>query len=78
LFLTDCLRKFGDVEGLRILSLDEHGHGEPELAYVRHLRGNTWARWDTHVINFFHDHWKVLGAVAAGSVTAALLFRALP
>ena len=77
LFLTDCLRTFGDVQGLRTLTLDEHGHGKPHLAYVRHLRGNTWAEWDTHVINFFHDHWKVLAAGAAGSAAAAILIRAL-
>lgn len=77
LFLTDCLRTFGDVEGLRVLSLEEHGHGAPHLSYVRHLRGNTWAKWDTHVINFFHDYWRVLASLVAGSAAAALLVRAL-
>lgn len=70
LFMTGCLRKFGVREGVRILTLDEHGHGDPALSYVKHLRGNTWAGWDTHVINFFHDHWKWLAAGAAGSAVA--------
>ena len=43
LFLTGRLREHGTREGMRFLSLDEHGHGDPEAAYVAHLRGNTWA-----------------------------------
>ncbi len=70
LFMTGRLREFGVREGVRILTLDEHGHGDPALSYVRHLRGNTWAGWDTHVINFFHDHWKWLTVGAAGSAVA--------
>lgn len=72
LFLTGCLRTFGEVDGLRVLSLDEHGHGDPDKAYVRHLRGNTWAGWDTYFVNLVHDNWKALAA-AAGSIGAALL-----
>ena len=76
LFLSECLRDFGEVEGLRLLSLDEHGHGDPRQSYVRHLRGNTWAHWDTHVINFFHDHWKVLAAGATLSIVSAMILKA--
>ena len=74
LFLTGRLREHGTNEGMRILTLDEHGHGDPEVAYVGHLRGNTWAAWDTHVINFFHDNWKWL---AAGTAVSAVLLRTL-
>ena len=59
---------------MRILTLDEHGHGDREVAYVGHLRGNTWAAWDTHVINFFHGNWKWL---AAGAAVSAVLLRTL-
>jgi inositol phosphorylceramide mannosyltransferase catalytic subunit len=74
LFLTGRLREHGTKEGMRILSLDEHGHGEREVSYVAHLRGNTWAAWDTHVINFFHDNWKWL---VAGVVASAVLLLTL-
>lgn len=74
LYMTGCLRKFGIQKGIRILSLDEHGHGDPAKSYVRHLRGDTWAGWDTHALNFFHDHWKWLVAGAVGSVLALRAF----
>ena len=74
LFLTGRLREHGTKEGMRFLSLDEHGHGDPEVAYVGHLRGNTWAAWDTHVINFLHENWKWL---TAGVAVSALLLHAL-
>ncbi|HIF08190.1 MAG TPA: hypothetical protein EYQ64_15005 [Gemmatimonadetes bacterium] len=71
LFMTGRLKEHGTQEGMRILTLDEHGHGDPEMAYVGHLRGNTWAAWDTHVINFFHDNWKWFAVGVA--ITAVLL-----
>ncbi len=72
LFLTGCLRAYGPVKGLRLLSLAEHGHGDPEHSFVRHLRGNTWAHWDTYVINFFHDNWRVLVGAGAGLLLLVL------
>jgi len=77
LFLTDCLRRYGSIQGLRILTLEEHGHGNPQESYVHHLRGNTWAGWDTHVINFFHDNWKRLVTGAGGLALVALIIRSL-
>ena len=77
LFLTGRVREYGVTEGMRILSLDEHGHGDPEVAYVAHLRGNTWAAWDTHVINFLHENWKSLPAGAALSAVLLATFHSL-
>lgn len=74
LFMTGRLREFDQGDDIRILSLDEHGHGDLERSYVRHLPGKTWAAWDTHVITFFHDHWKWLAA--GGAVAAGLAFIA--
>ena len=70
LFLTARLKEHGPVEGLRILSLDEHCHGDPELAYVHNLRGKTWAEWDTHALNFLHDYWRPLTALGVGAAAA--------
>lgn len=71
LFMTGRLRDHGMNKGIRILTLDEHGHGDSDVAYVSHLEGDTWAGWDTHVINFLHNNWKWLAAAAA--VSAVLL-----
>jgi mannosyltransferase OCH1-like enzyme len=67
--LTGRVRAHGRVDGARILSLDEHCHGDPSRNRVRNLRGNTWASWDSRVINFFHDNWAWL--TATGVVAAA-------
>ena len=74
LFMTGRLRDHGMKSGIRILTLDEHGHSDSDEAYVSHLRGDTWAGWDTHVINFFHDHWKWL---AVGAAASAVLLSSL-
>lgn len=75
LFITACHRAHGPVAGMRVLTLDEHCHGDPLQAYVRNLRGRTWAGWDTYVLNFLHDHWRGLtaGAVAAAAIWAVLV-----
>lgn len=58
----------------RILSLDEHGHGDLERSFVKHLRGCTWAGWDTHLFLFFFDHWRLLaGAAATGAAALTLM-----
>ena len=67
LFLTGRLREFGVRDDMRILSLDEHGHGDPALSYVGHLRGDTWAAWDTHVIHYLYDNWRWMTAVGVGA-----------
>lgn len=74
LFITACRRAHGPVGGERILELDEHCHGDPARNWVRNLRGKTWAGWDTHVLNFFHDHWRWLAA--GGALAAAALWAA--
>lgn len=64
LFITGRVRAFGDVDGLRVMSLDEHGHGDPDQAYIHNHRGNTWAGPDTWFFNLVHDNWKWLAAGA--------------
>ena len=73
LFLTGRFRAYGSTDGFRILSLEEHCHGKPAKNRVRNLRGNTWARWDSHVINFFHDNWPWLTATGAAAALATAL-----
>lgn len=70
LFLTACHKAHGPVPGMRILTLDEHCHGDPQLAYVRNLRGRTWAAWDTYLLNFLHDNWRWLTLAGAGAAAA--------
>ena len=67
LFVTECVQAYkadnGGVEGLRVMSLDEHGHGDPDEAFIHNHRGKTWAGVDTLFFNLVHDNWKVLAAV---------------
>lgn len=63
-----------DLGDVRILTLDEHGHGDLDRSYVRHLRGRSWAEWDTHLFNFVHDHWRLLaGAAVTGAAALGLM-----
>lgn len=74
LFLTGLYRRRASDLQARILSLDEHGHGDPGRSYVRHLRGRSWAKWDTHVFTFLHAHWRLLaGAAATGAAALTLM-----
>ena len=75
LFITGRVRAYGDVEGLRVMSLDEHGHGDPDQAYIFNHRGKTWAGWDTLFFNLVHDNWKVLAGL--GIVLAVAGFTLL-
>ena len=75
LFVTGRVRAHGEDAGIRILSLAEHGHGDPEQSYVRHLRGKTWAGWDTYLFNFLHDNWRWLTAAALLVVLASVLLQ---
>ena len=74
LYITGRFRAHRGDSVIRILTLDEHGHGDPAESYVRHLKGKSWAAWDTHLLNFLHDNWKWL---TAGAVTAAITLRLL-
>ena len=69
LHLTRAFARSADEHGVRLLTADEYGHGDPGLALVRHINGNTWAKWDTHVFILFGNHWKKL-LVGAGGLAA--------
>lgn len=74
LFLTSRHGSHDRAGDVRILTLDEHGHGDPERSYVKHIWGRSWAGWDTHVFNFVHAHWRLLaGAAATGAAALSLL-----
>ena len=70
LHLTRVFAHSSEERGVRLLTEREYGHGDPELALVRHIDGNTWARWDTHVFIFFGNHWKKL-LLGAGGLAAS-------
>lgn len=73
LFLTGLYRRMAEDVEARILTLAEHGHGDPRRSYVKHLRGRTWAEWDTHFFSFVHRHWRLLVSAAATTGAAALM-----
>jgi len=58
LHLSRTLDRSSHCDDTRFLTADEYGHGRPELAWVRHIDGNTWAEWDTHVLVFLSRRWK--------------------
>lgn len=73
LFLTGRYRENG-ARGdpkVRILSLDEHGHGDPDRSFVEHVRGRTWAEWDTHLLSLLHENWHWVAGLTATAVLAA-------
>jgi mannosyltransferase OCH1-like enzyme len=74
LFITGRYGEHAGQDAVRILSLEEHGHGDPGRSYIRHLRGNTWAGWDTRALNLVHDNWKWLAAGVGATVAGLTLF----
>jgi mannosyltransferase OCH1-like enzyme len=70
LFLTLRYRAFAHKDAIKLLGPDLYGAtGSPDQ-YVRHVEGNTWAKWDTHFFVFLNRHWRWF--LAAGAAVAAL------
>lgn len=75
LFITGCYHRMGNPQNVRILSLAEHGlvHADDPPPYVRHLRGDTWAQWDTHFFNFLLHQWRWIAVAGSASAGLAML-----
>ena len=63
----------GGDSDVRYLTADEYGHGDPTLALVRHLRGNSWHSWDSRLLGAMWTHWRVLAAGLAAALAWAWL-----
>lgn len=72
LYLSRTLGRSSHSSDARLLTADEYGHGRGELAWVRHIDGNTWAAWDTYALVFLSRRWKEC-LVLAVVVTASLI-----
>lgn len=70
LLLTQTFARSSGTGDVRLLTAEEYGHGNPTRAFVRHIEGNTWARWDTHLFVFISGHWKMIVC----AVTMVILF----
>jgi mannosyltransferase OCH1-like enzyme len=73
LLLTRTFARSSEKDGIRLLSAEEYGHGDPAKAFVRHIDGNTWAGWDTRLLVFISTHWKLI----AGGVVAVVVLLLL-
>lgn len=49
-----------------------YNSGDKEQAYVLHLPGDTWAEWDTHMLNFLANNWKVFVSLGTALILGLL------
>lgn len=66
LFVTRCYRTFPDKDSITILPKDVYGTAPGEDVRIRHIVGDSWAGWDTHLFNFIYRNWTWLLAAAMG------------
>jgi mannosyltransferase OCH1-like enzyme len=66
LHLTRVHRRVTDP-GVRLLTPDEYGNGDPEKALVRHRAGGSWHGWDGRMVASAWSHLR--GLPVAGAVT---------
>jgi mannosyltransferase OCH1-like enzyme len=58
LFVTMVHKKAGPIPDLYLLSHAHYSSQDKETAHVIHIPGDTWAGWDTHLLNFVFRRWK--------------------
>jgi mannosyltransferase OCH1-like enzyme len=74
LFLTAQYRAFAGKQAIKILPPDQYGAVPSPSSYLRHIPGNTWAGWDTHVFTFLNRHWRwLLGGLAVIGLAALII-----
>jgi mannosyltransferase OCH1-like enzyme len=76
LFVTRCYHTFPGKGSITILPKDVYGTAPGEDVRIRHIVGDSWAGWDTHLFNFIYRNWTWLLAAAIGlalTVTVTLL-----
>lgn len=78
LHLTRALGSDPAAPGLRLLTAQEYGHGDPSEAYVRHMEGNSWAAWDTHLLLLLGNHWKALATLVVVTLLALVVWTIAP
>lgn len=81
-FFTSAYRNFPRKRDIHILSDEVNSPrnipaGRPD-AHVRHIYGNSWASWDTHVIMFFYYRlrWLMVAVAFMMKMKEGLLDRA--
>lgn len=73
LFLSMQYRDYAGKDAIRILDPERYGAAEGPNSYVRHIPGNTWAGWDTHLFVFVGRHWRgLVGGLAAAAALGVL------
>jgi len=63
LFVTMVHKKVGPIPDLYLLSHAHYSSQDKETAHVIHIPGDTWAGWDTHLLNFIFRHWKSIAGL---------------
>lgn len=58
LFVTRIHKRSPHGKGVFLLSGESYDSQDKDKAHVLHIPGDTWAGWDTHMLNFIADHSK--------------------
>lgn len=60
LFVTQCYRTFAHKASITVLPQDVYGTAPGDDVRIRHIAGDSWAGWDTHLFNFIYRNWRWL------------------